>query len=240
MDGKRTYCDCWQGQRERKLDEEQAETLRANRERTMTLCFRDCDEEVTGYTWDSYPADGDLDALARIRAFPATWDGKRGLITIGDIGTGKTVSMVCLFRELIPLVARLPRAIEMSNWRVRFAPMMNIINELRGAMNRPTASGEPGFSTVLDDYKDAYLLCIDDVGVEKLTPFVADQFYAIINDRTWRGLPTFMTSNLNLDELKAHLTPRVFSRLLPKVDILEMDSPDLRELAALKRLQGGK
>ncbi len=206
--------------------------MRANRERALLNCFKYCDEELMAYTWDSYPAEGDQDALALVRAIPLAWDGKRGLILTGPIGTGKTVMMVCLFKALIPIVSRLPRAIEMGNCRARFAPMVNITNSLRGAMNHRNEDGEPSFSEVLQEYRDAYLLCIDDVGVERLTPFVAEQFYAIINERTVRGLPTFMTSNLDAEALREHLTPRVFSRLLPKVDILVVNGPDLRELAA--------
>ncbi len=89
---------------------------------------------------------------------------------------------------------------------------------------------------MLAGYRDAYLLCIDDVGVEKLTPLVAEQFYEIVNERVWKGLPTFMTTNLTVTELKEHLSPRVWSRLLPKVDLLEMGGPDLREQEALRQL----
>ena len=75
------------------------------------------------------------------------------------------------------------------------------------------------------------------MGVEKLTPFVADQFYGIVNERIWKGLPTFMTTNLTLPEQQAHLSPRVWSRLLPKVDLVEVGGPDLREQAALRQLR---
>jgi DNA replication protein DnaC len=238
-----SYCDCYEGQRERTLNAEQEATMVGNRERALTACFKDCDEEILGYTWESYPKAGDQNALAYVRSLPANWDGKRGLIMTGGIGSGKTVSMVCLFRELIPIVARLPRAIEKCNWRARFAPMLKILDELRGSMNRRDDKGEPGFSEVLAEYRDAYLLCIDDVGVEKLTPFVAEQFYAIVNERVWKGLPTFMTTNLTPAELKEHLSPRVWSRLLPKVDLMEVRGPDLREQEAIRYMQarqGGK
>jgi DNA replication protein DnaC len=209
----------------------------ANRERALAACFKGCDEEILGYTWESYPEAGDQAALAFVRAFAGAWDGKRGLVLTGGIGTGITVSMVCLFKELIPLVARLPRAIELGNWQARFAPMLTIRGELLSALGRRDASGEPGFSEVLAGYRDAYLLCIDDVGVERLTPFVADQFYEIVNERIWQGLPTFMTTNLSVVELQAHLTQRVWSRLVLKVDMLAMDGPDLRALEAMRQME---
>lgn len=236
--GQMTYCTCYEGIRERESDEEWARIQRENRERSLLNCFHDCDDEIRAYSWESYPPEGDQDALAQLRAFPATWDGKRGLIVTGPIGSGKTVGVSCLFKDLVPILTTHPRAIQLANWRARFAPMVRIIAELRSALNRRSGSEEMSFSEVLTDYSSAYLLCIDDVGVEKLTPFVAEQFYSIINDRIWRGLPTFMTTNLSIDGLREHLTPRVFSRLLPKVDIIEMTGPDLRELEAERHMGG--
>lgn len=231
-----SYCTCYEGIRERESDEKWERTRRENRERALWNCFQDCDEEMSEWTWDTYPAEGDQEVLAFLREFPSTWDGKRGLILRGGIGGGKTILMTCLFKDLIPKVVDMPRATG-SICRARFAPMVKILSELRGTFGKQE-QGEQSFSKVLEEYRDAYLLCIDDVGVEKLTPFVAEQFYSIINERTWRGLPTFMTTNLSTDELREHLTPRVFSRLLPKVDIVAVLSPDLRELAAKKQMEG--
>ncbi|HEY7123736.1 MAG TPA: hypothetical protein VH540_07255 [Ktedonobacterales bacterium] len=232
-----SYCTCYEGIRERESDESWERTRRENRERGLLTCFQECDEEIRAYTWETYPKEGDQEALAYVRSIPASWDGKRGLVLSGGIGCGKTIMMACLFQDLIPIVARLPRATG-SLCRARFAPMVRILAELRGTFGPHPASGAPSFSAVLVDYRDAYLLCIDDVGVEQLTPFVAEQFYAIVNDRVWKGLPTFLTTNLSLDELRAHLTPRVFSRLLPKVDMLGVVGPDLRELAAEQQREG--
>jgi DNA replication protein DnaC len=65
---------------------------------------------------------------------------------------------------------------------------------------------------------------------------VAEQFYAIVNERIWKGLPTFMTTNLTPAELRNHLSPRVWSRLLPRVDLVEVRGTDLREQEAIRRL----
>jgi DNA replication protein DnaC len=234
--GQMTYCTCYEGLRERESDEKWERIRRENRERSLWNCFQDGDEEVSAFTWETYPAEGDRDVLAFLRDYASTWDGKRGLILRGGIGGGKTILMTCLFKDLIPVVVDLPRA-SARLCRARFAPMVKILSELRGTFGRQE-QGEPSFSKVLEEYRDAYLLCIDDVGVEKVTGFVQEQFYSIVNERAWRGLPTFMTTNLSEDELRAHLTPRVFSRLLPKVDIVEVISPDLRELAAEQQREG--
>jgi hypothetical protein len=66
---------------------------------------------------------------------------------------------------------------------------------------------------------------------------VAEQFYGIVGERIWKGLPTFMTTNLTVPELQVHLSPRVWSRLLPRVDLVEVSGPDLREQEALRQLR---
>jgi DNA replication protein DnaC len=231
-----TYCPCYEGIRERESDEKWERTRRENRERSLWQCFQDGDEELSEFCWDTYPAEGDRDVLAFLRDYASTWDGKRGLILRGGIGGGKTILMTCLFKDLIPVVVDLPRATA-SICRARFAPMVKMLSELRGTFGKQEQRA-PSFSRVLEEYRDAYLLCLDDVGVEKLTPFVAEQFYSIITERTWRGLPTFLTTNLSEDALREHLTPRVFSRLLPRVDMVEVISPDLRELAAEQQREG--
>jgi hypothetical protein len=65
---------------------------------------------------------------------------------------------------------------------------------------------------------------------------VAEQCYGIVNEQIWKGLPTFMTTNLTLPELQTRLSPCVWSRLLPRVDQVEVGGPDLREQEALRQL----
>ena len=50
------------------------------------------------------------------------------------------------------------------------------------------------------------LLCIDDIGAEKLTDWARDEILgSILQHRMDNKLPTFFTSNLNLKELESHL-----------------------------------
>jgi DNA replication protein DnaC len=144
--------------------------------------------------------------------------------------------MVGLIKELLPRIATLERATKLGNWSARFITMVKLLDELKAGMDEQQER-MVSYSQVLLEYRDAYLLALDDLGVEKLTPFVANVFYALLDERGKRGLPTLLTSNLGLKALEAHLTPRVFSRLLYMVDTLEVTGPDLRLLAAARRVQ---
>ena len=47
-----------------------------------------------------------------------------------------------------------------------------------------------------------------------------------------RELPTWLTTNLSLDELRARYTERVFSRLFEKALLVELSGSDRRMLSA--------
>lgn len=65
------------------------------------------------------------------------------------------------------------------------------------------------------EYFDAPLLLIDDLGMEPLIENVTvEQFYHLINSRLVRGLYTAVSTNLGREEIRARYTERVSSRLL--------------------------
>jgi len=66
-----------------------------------------------------------------------------------------------------------------------------------------------------DEYFDAELLLIDDLGMEPLIENITvEQIYHLINARLSRGLYTAISTNLSRVELKQKYTERISSRLL--------------------------
>ena len=57
---------------------------------------------------------------------------------------------------------------------------------------------------IFDRMKDVELLIIDDLGVEKLSDWLSDQFYQIIDHRWQNHKPMIITSNQSLDDLGAY------------------------------------
>ena len=56
-------------------------------------------------------------------------------------------------------------------------------------------------------------LIIDDLGSSKITDFTKECIYTLVDTRLNNNLPTLITSNLTLDDIKEIYTPRVHSRI---------------------------
>lgn len=72
------------------------------------------------------------------------------------------------------------------------------------------------------------ILILDDVGAEKLTDWVAETFYLIVNKRYNEMLPTIFSSNLAVGELAEMLGDRTASRIVEMCDIIKIDGEDRR------------
>ena len=81
---------------------------------------------------------------------------------------------------------------------------------------------------ILDEYSNAKLLIIDDIGVEKITDWSRQVFYTLI-DRRYRNMKqTIITSNLYLDEISKNIDDRIVSRLIEMGKIIKLDGQDQR------------
>ena len=73
------------------------------------------------------------------------------------------------------------------------------------------------------------VLIIDDLGAVKLTDFVKNITYYIINEREMRMLPTIITSNFDLNEIDKMIDPRVSSRISGMCEVKKIDGKDRRK-----------
>lgn len=119
------------------------------------------------------------------------------LLLHGGSGLGKTYLLNCVGRE-----AR-SRGVD-----ALFVTAYDLLMALKTAYFSRT--GETA-----QEYFDATLLLIDDLGMEPLMEGVTvEQIYNLLGSRVSRGLYTAITSNLNRTQLKEKYTERVSSRLL--------------------------
>jgi DNA replication protein DnaC len=117
----------------------------------------------------------------------------------GDVGAGKTHLSVALMRNL---------ALSQIN-RGNFQSATGLLLDLKSSFNQDGISERDAISR----YTQPDILIIDDLGSEKLTDYIAQSWYHIIDFRYANLLPTVVTSNLSLDEISMRLGDRVASRL---------------------------
>ncbi len=77
---------------------------------------------------------------------------------------------------------------------------------------------------------NADLLILDDLGAEFSTPFIVSAIYNIINSRIARGVPTIISSNLNLEELKSRYPESIASRIIGNFTTVEFIGKDIRQI----------
>jgi len=134
-------------------------------------------------------------------------------------GSGKTMLTVAIANELINKYKRF----------TKFATSLDILDEIRSTYDSHNEDTE---SKLLEDLVSAEFLVIDDFGTERVTDWVGEKFYQIINKRYINKKVTFFTSNFDLKELK--YDERVKSRIRERSFLAHFPEESVREVKALQ------
>lgn len=135
----------------------------------------------------------------------------KGLVIAGPTGTGKTRQMWGLYRAL---VARQFEGIEVRKlvgWIDSFRP------------------GRKGTPEEFDIATDASLLMLDDLGVEKMSDWVEEKLYMLVDTRYENLVPTIFTTNEKREDLAKRIGRRVADRILESSQFIVMDGKNWRE-----------
>lgn len=130
------------------------------------------------------------------RTVPAVTYGP-SLRLVGPIGTGKTYQAWGALRAL---------AVSGARCSLRLATAADIYARLRP---RHGVDSETEFQ----QFADASVLVIDDVGAEKPSEWTEEVNHRLVNHRYEHERPTLITSNLTAPQLREFLGERVASRL---------------------------
>ena len=177
------------------------------------------------WNFGTVPDDVDQAAKAIAAVFATQHRDKRGLYLHGEPGAGKTGLAIAIIQSVMF------RGIDAA-----FIRSIDLINRLREAIARGTHEGDE----LLHLVKNVRWLALDDLATERPTPYVIEQFYAVIEERRASGLYTVITSNFSLRELEAHWRPqdvrpgafhagkRVVDRIAEYCDQIPMKGRNLR------------
>lgn len=77
---------------------------------------------------------------------------------------------------------------------------------------------------------EADLLILDDLGAEFTTAYTVSAIYNILNSRICRGVPTIISSNLDLNEIKGRYPESIASRIVGTFSPVEFIGDDVRQI----------
>ena len=137
------------------------------------------------------------------------------LFIFGNCGVGKTVLMANIAKELIK-----------ARKRVEWISYPEFIMTLQNLYKKE--GEETPFEIAEKIATFSGCLCIDDLGAEKMTDFVKQITYYIINCREQEMLHTIITSNYSLDEIKEQIDRRISSRIAGMCEYIRLEGKDRR------------
>jgi len=139
-------------------------------------------------------------------------ESSQNLLFVGEPGCGKTYLSVCIGCELIR-----------SGKFVLYAPVQDLLADFEAATFKGKDSSVP-----TEEYMDADLLIIDDLGTEFYSSFVESTLYSVINTRLTRKKPTVISTNLSEEDRNQFYAARLNSRLTYSFTNVGFPAADLR------------
>ena len=187
----------------------QAEIL-ANKIKNSNIPEKFKAANLTNFTVDN----NNRQARESAYSFIARWEqNPKGIIFNGSVGTGKTHLAVAILnnimvkKEIVPVFVNTPE----------------FIADLRQEQFEPGGTGH-----MISRAKECPLICFDDLAKEKMTEWVREQYYRIINHRYTKQLPVIITTNCSMDELGEKLGDATASRLTAMCEVIEIKGRDRR------------
>ena len=171
-------------------------------------------------------------ASAKISDFPASYKklikDEKGLYLFGPRGTGKTHLMAALAKEFIkdggPFVTGHGEVVYECETPL-LVSVPDLLMELRACFRQSSTTTE---GEVLEKYINAGVLLLDDIGAEKVTEWVEQSLYILVDNRYRNMSKTIISSNLSLGELSNRVGDRIASRIAEMCKIVKIGGKDRR------------
>lgn len=143
---------------------------------------------------------------------------EKGLYLWGKCGVGKTY-----------IAYAIKKLIRIHGTECKVMSLIDILNLIKEdfRIKQQEFRGPTNFDDLLNLEG---VLIIDDIGVEKITDWVLETLYALVNKRYEYKLTTIFTSNLSLDDLAERLGDRIPSRIAEMCIVKKLEGQDKRLL----------
>lgn len=136
------------------------------------------------------------------------------LLLWGTYGNGKS-----------RLAAAVASGLKQKGKTVVFQSVPELLERIRQTFNKNNTETEQQIMSAL---LHCDLLILDDIGAEKVTDWVSDALYRIIDGRYRKKLHTMYTSNLKPSELEGKLGGRIYDRILETTNPIENKASSYR------------
>lgn len=130
----------------------------------------------------------------------------------GKAGTGKTVACAYYYVDFVRQLYLEQSAFTRTHHFVVYSKLME-------SLQKDYTNSED----LMKKYMECDLLVIDEFGVKKLTEYVYDRIYLIINERYLSMLPTIINSNDDLEVIKGKFDDRIVRRIEEDYELIEKD-----------------
>ncbi|MEW8977868.1 MAG: ATP-binding protein [Symbiobacterium sp.] len=162
--------------------------------------------------------EGVRDYCRRFADAVASGDARSSLLLQGAVGLGKTFLACAIGNRVIA-----------AGKTVGYFTLPEFVELVRAEK-----LDEEFRSSTMQQLLDADLIILDDLGAEKVTEFVAQELFNLINLRLNRQLPMVASTNLRPSELEDVYGERIASRLLFGFEALTLQGEDVRKVLRLR------
>ncbi len=154
-------------------------------------------------------------------------ENKNSLYAWGNAGTGKTVFACSVIREMLWKYGEIVGGYDSFQQPlsgISFISSPKFIMELQDSYKK---EGESAWDFLANVTRQKVLI-LDDLGAEKMTDFVRQALYYLINEREQWQLQTIITSNYSLSQLDDYIDGRISSRIAGMCKVIEFTGQDRR------------
>lgn len=142
------------------------------------------------------------------------------LLLDGQYGTGKTGIAVALVKLALD-----------AGTSAVFRVVPDLLSEIRATYSPRQDPDAVVESDLLEALKTVDLLALDDLGAERMTGWVEEKLYEVLNHRHNERKRTIVTTNLEPGDLSEHVGERIFWRVKRMAQRIEVIGPNLRMAA---------